>query len=148
MNIDINNLTEFDLMEARLKTIIETLTEREQAPHDQLSVAFVGDDRMRDMNEEYYNEDGTTDVLTFDYEDGSIEITLNPYQHYRQAPDANNTLPEETVENLVHGYLHTCGYNHLQDNGEHLERQLELMDELKTFTDLSSLISPPEELTE
>lgn len=146
MNVDVNNLTDFAVDESTTVEIVEWLVDREDQPAKAISVAFVDDERMREMNETYYNEEGTTDVLTFDYEDGTIEITLNPHQHRRQASEVGNTLNEETIENFIHGFLHTCGYNHLEDNGEHLRRQRGLMDELFESDIGAALISAPEDV--
>jgi rRNA maturation RNase YbeY len=123
-------MTDFQLDTRALETLIESLDDREPSDSSELSLAFVGDETMRDLHEQYYGEPGTTDVLTFDYGDETLEIVLNPYQHQRQAADANNTLPEETAENVVHGYLHGQGYDHTEDDGEHLSKQRQLMNEL------------------
>lgn len=144
MTVNVNNLTDFDLDESEVIGVCEWLLEREPSDVETVSVGFVDDERMKEMNEEFYNEEGTTDVLTFDYGDGSIEITLNPYQHRRQAPDVGNTLNEEVTENLIHGYLHTCGYNHLEDDGEHLRRQEDLLETLFS-TEEPSLVEAVEE---
>lgn len=144
MTVDVNNLTDFDLNESDVVRVCEWLREHESSGVESISIGFVGDERMKEMNEDFYNEEGTTDVLTFDYGDGTIEITLNPYQHRRQAPDVGNTLNEEITENLIHGYLHTCGYNHLEDDGEHLRRQEDLLEELFASVD-PSLVEVPEE---
>lgn len=144
MTVDVNNLTDFDLDESEIIRVCEWLRDREPGEVESISIGFVDDERMKEMNEEFYNEEGTTDVLTFDYNDGTIEITLNPYEHRRQAPDVGNTFNEEIVENLIHGYLHTRGYNHLDDDGEHLRRQEELMGALFSSVE-PSLVDATEE---
>lgn len=130
MNVDLRNTTDRTVHEEAFVALLEWLNEREPSDSTDLSVALVDDDRMEDLHENYYGEPGTTDVLTFDYEDETLEIVLNPLQHERQAPDAGNSFNEEVAENLIHGYLHGQGYDHTRDEGEHLRRQLELMDEL------------------
>lgn len=147
MKVEINNLTDFPVKDSEIVRLIEWLAETEPTPAETVSVAFVDDDRMKEMNEKFYNEKGTTDVLTFIYGDETIEITLNPYQHRRQASDVDNTLNEETTENLVHGYLHACGYDHLEDEGEHLRRQRELMDRLFEMDTEPALVAEPEEFS-
>jgi len=124
------NTTDLEVYEEAFVELLEWLNTREPSQSSILSVALVDDDRMKELHESYYRKSGTTDVLTFDYEDDTLEIVLNPYQHARQAPDVGNTFNEEVAENLSHGYLHGQGYDHTSDEGEHLRRQTDLMDEL------------------
>lgn len=147
VEVYVNNLTDFAVDEDVVSDLFERLVREESAGTEIVSVAFVGDERMKEMNEKYYNEDGTTDVLTFDYGDGSIEITVNPHQHHRQAPDVGNTLNEETIENLIHGFLHTCGFDHLNDEGEHLQRQRTLLTRFLDSSPEPSLISVTEDVS-
>jgi probable rRNA maturation factor len=130
VKVAVQNTTDFVIHEESFEDLVEWLNEREPSESTTLSVALVGDDRMEQLHEEYYGERGTTDVLTFDYEDDTLEIVLNPFQQKRQAPEAENSFNEEVAENLLHGYLHGQGYDHTRDDGEHLHRQARLMQDM------------------
>ncbi len=132
MKVSVRNMTDFDVDGTLVEALVKELEEWESADSSKLSLAFVDDESMKKLHESYYGEPGTTDVLTFNYDNGTLEIVLNPYQHRRQAENAGNSFAEETVENLVHGYLHGQGYDHTRDDGEHLTEQRRLMRKLDT----------------
>ncbi len=130
MKVDLRNKTNFEVYDESFNELLEWLNRRDTSESSVLSVALVADDQMKRLHEDYYGESGTTDVLTFNYEDDTLEIVLNPFQQERQAPEADNTFNEEVAENLLHGYLHGQDYDHTHDDGEHLRRQNKLMDDL------------------
>lgn len=131
MNLSVRNLTEFAVEAEAFEELIHRLDEHEPSRSSNVSVALVDDETMRDLHETYYGEEGTTDVLTFDYEDDTLEVVLNPYQHRRQVRGTNKTLNEELGKNLIHGYLHGKGYDHQSDEGQHLALQEQLMEKLE-----------------
>lgn len=130
MKIAVHNETEFNFNRRGIEEIIEWLNKEHPAESSEFSIAFVVDETMEQLHEKYYGEEGTTDILTFDYDDDTLEIVLNPYQNRRQAPEANNSFNEEIIVNLVHGYLHGLGYDHTVDDGEHLRVQGHLVERL------------------
>ena len=91
-----------------------------------LSVELVGEGRIRELNREHRGLDEPTDVLSFPIDEaGSVP---GP----RELGDVV-ICPEHTadvVEATVHGVLHLCGYDHETDDGEMLELQGFVMDEL------------------
>lgn len=130
MNVNVRNTTDFVVNSNRITDVLEQLNEREPSESSEFSVALVGDEAMEDLHETYYGESGTTDVLTFNYDDETLEIVLNPYEQRRQAPQVGHSLNRELLINLVHGYLHGQGYDHTRDDGEHLDRQQVLLEDL------------------
>jgi len=131
LQVRIRNETEFEVKSGRVIEICHWFKKREKFPHEELSVAIVSDDEMKRVNRQFHGEKGTTDVLSFDYGDGSAEVLLNPSQHLRQASEFNNTANQEFTENLIHALLHLSGYDHTSDgDDEHLSRQRELMDQI------------------
>lgn len=89
----------------------------------ELSILFVGDKRMKELNLHFRGKDKTTDVLSFPQE-RSIhkeplnfpfmlgDIVINLEQAKRQAEERNTSLYEEVNQLLVHGFLHLLGYDH------------------------------------
>lgn len=93
-----------------------------------VSVAFVDDDAMRELNKRFRRKDKTTDVLTFPADDsygepaqegrplGDIVICVD--QARRQAAEEKHSLATEVRFLLLHGILHALGYDHETDDGE------------------------------
>ena len=80
---------------------------------DDLSIAFVDDVTMRDLNRRFRHKDKTTDVLTFE-----SEIVISVDQARRQAAFERHSLATEVRYLIVHGVLHSMGYDHETDDGE------------------------------
>ena len=88
-----------------------------------VAIQFVDGERIRELNLEYRQIDGPTDVLSFGIdEDG-------PPTGPRELGDIV-ICPEHTAdvrEAIVHGALHLTGMDHETDDGEMLALQAELM---------------------
>ncbi len=104
----------------------------------QASVAFIGDSRMKQLNELFRGKKTTTDVLSFPREpdefdpekDNLGDIVISVEQAQQQAVENGLTLEGEIKQLILHGLLHLCGYDHENDNGEMSERELELREQL------------------
>ena len=130
-----------------------------EAENKTLSVAFISDDRMRQLNKIFRGKDGTTDVLSFPWSeppavagglsqqidniqppataDGSDwpanflgDIVISAQQAQKQAAENGLSLEGEIKQLILHGVLHLCGYDHATDDGEMNARELELRDKL------------------
>jgi probable rRNA maturation factor len=86
-----------------------------------VSILFVGDKKMRELNRTYRGIDRTTDVLSFSQLEGPSfvsgtvdlgDIVISPAQAKRQAADRAGTLDQEISLLLIHGLLHLIGYDH------------------------------------
>ena len=109
------------------------------APKDsELSVTFIHDKQMRELNREYRNIDRTTDVLSFPQGEGpggtllgdiiiSIETSLRNSRRYGTAHE------EEIKKLLVHGILHLLGYDHKKkrEREEMREKEREILKSLE-----------------
>jgi probable rRNA maturation factor len=89
----------------------------------EVSVAIVGDRKMKVLNKKYRDKDGTTNVLSFPLSEGEPsrlpsgvtrlgDIVLSYPQVIRDAA-RDDVLVDEKVEELVrHGMLHLLGLHH------------------------------------
>jgi probable rRNA maturation factor len=138
--IDIINLQKsIAISPARFKKFAAGLVLHVSEASDRtFSVAFVPDDRMRELNLLFRGKDSTTDVLSFPREpdefdpekDNLGDIVISADQAQRQALDAGLPLEDELRQLILHGLLHLCGYDHETDNGEMNARELELREQL------------------
>lgn len=103
-----------------------------------LTVAFVSDRKMRELNKHFRGKDSTTDVLSFIFEADEFEdqnnlgdIVISVEQAAKQAEENNLDFETEIKQLILHGILHLCGYDHETDNGEMNVREIELRDILE-----------------
>ena len=135
MEFSLDNQTTFDVDLDILKQIASTVTTKD------IELIVCYNDYIKELNQEFRQKDTPTDVLSFPYEDmpmiplGSIVISIDFVNE--KAEFYNHTSQEEFVLLFIHGILHLVGYDHEIDNGEHREKEEEL---IKQFNLPNSLI--------
>ncbi|MDQ3256957.1 MAG: rRNA maturation RNase YbeY [Acidobacteriota bacterium] len=92
-----------------------------------VTIAFVSDRAMRELNRRWRGKRGTTDVLSFPAEQDEFEkleglslgdVVISAEQAARQAAEHDLDFENEVAQLILHGLLHLCGYDHETDDGE------------------------------
>ena len=92
-----------------------------------VTVAFVSDRAMSELNRLWRHKRGTTDVLSFPADQDEFEreeglrlgdVVISVEQAARQAKENDLSLDQEIAQLILHGLIHLCGYDHSTDNGE------------------------------
>ena len=99
-------------LEDRIEEAVRAAARRLRRAAPELSVAVVGDHRMRRLNREYHAVDSTTDVLAFPLDDGpgpSGEVIVCAPCASRRARSRNIDPLAELLLYVVHGTLHLLG---------------------------------------
>jgi probable rRNA maturation factor len=93
---------------------------------DRLSLVFVGDGRICDINSRFRALEGPTDVIAFDVEEeaGELvgEVIVSVETASRQAQAVGHSLDREIAWLVSHGVLHLAGMD--DETEEDLERML------------------------
>jgi len=112
--IEINNLTTDPVDEEFLKKVAKMVLEDEKKGQvANLSIALVGQGRMRKLNKKYIGKNRVTDVLAFpNKEIGLGEIIICPREVKKNAKRFNQDFETELARVLIHGILHLVGYEH------------------------------------
>ena len=111
--IEINNLTTVSVDEEFLKKIAEKVLKGEKQENKDLSIALVGQGRIRELNKKYRGKNRVTDVLAFPNKNlGLGEIVVCLREVKKNAKRYNSTFEKELARVLIHGILHLLGYNH------------------------------------
>jgi len=80
-----------------------------------ITIVFVDDDYIINLNRQYFSKDTSTDVISFVLEDsdesGEGEIYVCIDQVKRQATDFNVTFENELYRLVAHGVYHLLGYD-------------------------------------
>ncbi|HKM19537.1 MAG TPA: rRNA maturation RNase YbeY [Aliarcobacter sp.] len=134
--IDFENQTDFNVDLVALEEIVASLTAKD------LELIIVDNQTIKEINLEYRKKDEATDVLSFPVDGdfkhlplGTIIISVD----FVKEKSKEYGHSEENELNLlfIHGLLHLLGYDHEVDNGEHRQKEEEL---IKKFNLPSSLI--------
>ena len=93
-----------------------------------ISIIFVSDSYLLEMNQKYLNHDYYTDIITFDYCEmnivsGDLFISVDRVQD--NAETFNVDVLTELHRVMIHGVLHLCGYKDKTKEEERNMRELE-----------------------
>jgi probable rRNA maturation factor len=94
----------------------------------ELSIRFVDEPEIAELNAAHLGHSGPTDVLSFPIEDDPHrpasssdapvllgDVVICPEVAYRNAPDHAGTYDAELALLVVHGILHLLGFDHESD---------------------------------
>ena len=97
------------------------------------TIAFVSDNKIRELNRQFRGVDKVTDVLSFPADEklnlGDIAVSVDTAAV--QAKENGLSFDQEIAQLILHGLLHLCGYDHETDNGEMNRLELKLRRKLR-----------------
>ncbi len=151
MPLEIDFLDETDeLVEEQFKLVKDLLNvaARKEGVGDgtEVSITFVTNERIQEINRQYREKDQPTDVISFAMEedlDGEISISgegiprvlgdiiISVSIAKEQAKEYEHSFSRELGFLAVHGFLHLLGYDHMTDEDEKtmFSKQAEILDE-------------------
>ncbi len=111
--------TDFELSnEADYASWISAILASEAKELGELNYIFCDDEYLHKINVEYLNHDTFTDIISFDYTEGSIvsgDIFISTERVVENAKDFNVMFHVELLRVMAHGVLHYCGYKDKSD---------------------------------
>ncbi|WP_246940457.1 rRNA maturation RNase YbeY [Bacillus pinisoli] len=133
----LNQIEELLQLAAKLENVVE---------ETEVSVTFVTNERIQEINRDYRDKDQPTDVISFAMEEmgeGEIEIygeelpkhlgdlIISLEKTKEQANEYGHSFNRELGFLAVHGFLHLLGYDHMneQDEKKMFNRQEEILQE-------------------
>ncbi|HOT21224.1 MAG TPA: rRNA maturation RNase YbeY, partial [Sedimentibacter sp.] len=128
--------------EDAIKNAVDAVLAEEGLHGDfEVSVSFVTNEEIKELNREYRNVDSETDVLSFPMDevfDGVTilgDIVISTQKIIEQANDFNHSLEREMCYLTVHSMLHLLGYDHMnkEEKNKMRAKEKEIMKKLKIF---------------
>lgn len=97
------------------------------------TIAFVSDQAIRKLNQQFRGLDKATDVLSFPAgePDNLGDVAVSVDTALKQARENGLTFDNEIAQLILHGLLHLCGYDHETDDGEMNRLELKLRRKLE-----------------
>jgi probable rRNA maturation factor len=134
MSIEVLDESGYDLDVTKLAALSRFVMDRMRVhPLAELCIKVVDEATIAELNEQWMEKEGPTDVLAFpmdelrpglvteEPEEGVLgDLVLCPAVAARQAKDAGHSVRDEVDLLTVHGILHLLGYDHA-DPEEHAE---------------------------
>ncbi|CAH0141052.1 Endoribonuclease YbeY [Peribacillus sp. Bi96] len=130
-----------------VESILQFAAKKENIELDtELSVTFVNNERIREINKEYRHKDSATDVISFALEEmgedeveivgaemprmlGDIIISIERTKE--QAEEYGHSFDRELGFLALHGFLHLLGFDHMneEEEKEMFTKQKEILEE-------------------
>lgn len=117
-----------------IKELIGVAAQMEDAPEGaEMSITFVNNERIQELNHQYRGKNQPTDVISFAMEDageGELQIIGGEMPHLlgdivisipkakEQAEEYGHSFARELGFLSVHGFLHLLGYDHMTEEEE------------------------------
>lgn len=136
LHIDLNDEQNFldEEIKRQICELLETAFQMEKLEGDcELSLTFVDNETIHEINQEYRGVDRPTDVISFALEEGEEleivgadlprvlgDIIISVPKAREQAEEYGHSFMRELGFLAVHGFLHLLGYDHETDEEEAL----------------------------
>jgi probable rRNA maturation factor len=98
----------------RLRETAQRVLEGEGIRDAEISLAFVDNPTIHQLNKRYLDHDEPTDVLSFPLSEGKRmagELVIGAEVAQTQAASAGHDVQAELALYVIHGLLHLCGYD-------------------------------------
>jgi rRNA maturation RNase YbeY len=108
------NIPPLDLVPSKLKDWVEDLADDYGVEIEIFIVNVIGKEEMLKMNQNHLNHDTHTDILTFDYGNQEVinaELFVSKYMCALNAGENAQSIENEYLRLISHGFLHTLGYS-------------------------------------
>ena len=117
--------TDFKLKgKTRIKQWLKLVAESEIFTLGNVSVIFCSDNYILDINQRYLQHDYFTDIITFDYTEGtkiSGDLFISVDSVMENSIEYGTEFEDELHRVIVHGILHLIGYD------DHSEEDIKVM---------------------
>ncbi|MTI81473.1 MAG: rRNA maturation RNase YbeY [Firmicutes bacterium] len=141
MPVFVNNMQESIQLEQQWQDIAVKVIDKTLALHNksdaEVSLVFVGDEYIHQLNQSYRGIDRPTDVLSFAMKEGEAvpeddeaeqvlgDIVISIETAQKQAKEYGHSLEREIAFLSIHGALHLLGYDHQAETDTANMRQQE-----------------------
>ncbi|MBN2568268.1 MAG: rRNA maturation RNase YbeY [Deltaproteobacteria bacterium] len=129
----------------KIRKYLSRILEKINCKDKELSLLFVNDEEITEMNRQYLNRDYPTNVIAFPMMEGEFgdinphvlgDIVVSVDTALRDAQSEGFDFDDEVAYLLIHGVLHLIGFDHERSESEAAimkEKERELFLELKGY---------------
>jgi len=125
----LNQQHKYPINTARFKKLLQRLIKHFKLQNPEVTLAFVNDKTIKDLNNRFLKKNSPTDVLSFPVNekgaDGKFylgDIIISVPQAYKQCSPIKEGLERELELLSIHGFLHLLGFEHFKDIEEEEEK--------------------------
>lgn len=118
------------LSQENVRRTAQAILDALDSPEAELSLLIVDDRRIAELNRQYLQREGPTNVIAFPMREGGADqpstpllgdVVISAETAQREALEADMDVSLRFAQLLVHGILHLFGYDHESGGAEALE---------------------------
>jgi len=118
------------LSQENVRRTAQAILDALDSPEAELSLLIVDDRRIAELNRQYLQREGPTNVIAFPMREGETsqpptpllgDVVISAETAQREAFEADMDVSLRFAQLLVHGILHLFGYDHESGGAEALE---------------------------
>lgn len=104
-----------------IKQQVQVILDALDCPDGEISILIVDDPQIEELNQQYLNREGPTNVIAFAMREGEFsdlsphllgDVVISADTAAQEAQIAAMSMQQRFSELLVHGILHLMGYDH------------------------------------
>lgn len=116
----------------KIKKTAQAILDALDYPDGELSLLLLDDRQIAELNREFLQRQGPTNVIAFPMREGRFaeiaphvvgDVVISIERAHAEAEAGGLNLQERFNQLLVHGILHLFGYDHEQNEGAALEME-------------------------
>jgi probable rRNA maturation factor len=105
----------------KIRQTVRVILDALDCPDSEISILIVDDPQIEELNQQYLNRQGPTNVIAFAMREGEFsnlsphllgDVVISTDTAAREAQMAARSMEQRIEELLVHGILHLMGYDH------------------------------------
>lgn len=111
--------------------VARTILKELNHPDKEISILFVDDRQIRDLNNKFLKRNFPTNVISFPMAQGEFseitphllgDVVISVETAMKEAQESGLSLEQEIVFLLIHGILHLTGYDHTRESRQQMEK--------------------------
>ena len=139
-SIAINDQFEPRTDESFLRRVVAATLDYANRPEMPVSILLAGDPEIARLHAEFLDDPSPTDVISFEIDDGA-DLAVSVECARREAARRGHDAHAELALYVVHGLLHVCGYDDIDEE----DRARMRVAEREVLASLSLHVSPVDE---
>tara|TARA_R110002094_G_scaffold199842_1_gene171737 strand:+ start:743 stop:1162 length:420 start_codon:yes stop_codon:yes gene_type:complete len=109
---------------ALVERVVAAVRDYAERPDLEVSLLLTGDKEIGELHEQFLDDPSPTDVMSFEMDNGA-ELVVSVETAQRVANEAGHAVDAEVALYIVHGMLHTVGYDDIEDEDRRRMRDAE-----------------------
>tara|TARA_R110002096_G_scaffold13763_3_gene48458 strand:- start:3290 stop:3709 length:420 start_codon:yes stop_codon:yes gene_type:complete len=109
---------------ALVERVVAAVRDYAERPDLEVSLLLTDDKEIGELHDQFLDDPSPTDVMSFEMDNGA-ELVVSVETAQRVANEAGHAVDAEVALYIVHGMLHTVGYDDIEDEDRRRMRDAE-----------------------